>query len=71
MFLSFIVITNGFYTVACSVTTDYVLSEFSMFGGKKKRSFTDLKVFKLVLGEYRLERLTLLAKPGNDLSTQN
>ena len=57
--------------MCCSVTTDNVLSEFSMFGRKKKkRSFTDLKVFKLVLGEYRLET-TLLAKPGSDLSTKN
>ena len=57
--------------ISCSVTTDNILSEFSMFDRKKKRSFTDLKVFKLVLGEYRIERLSLLAKPGNDLSTKN
>ena len=57
--------------VSCSFTTDNVLSEFIMFGRKKKRSFTDLKVFKLVLGDYRLERLTLLVKPGNGLSTKN
>ena len=56
---------------SCSVTTDNVLSELSMLSRKKKRNFTDLKVFKLALGEYRLERLTLLAKPGNDLSTKN
>ena len=57
--------------ISCSVTSDNVLSEFSMFGRKQKRSFTDLKVFKLVLGKYRLEKLTLLAKPGNGLSTKN